>query len=246
MESEQLLLRALDNEGLYTLAGGLKAMSSLPRIFSFEVRDPDLSEIERTRQALQAWRCHGEVRAAVHHFHKVHQGKRQAGIVVFHVPRLAEVIAAKPGFFGPFGLTPAADPLEVLTTIEMEEQPVRLRGQGYLFSYPDYAVDWFVDADAHQRATGEFVKRKFISLPTYAREERGVVWAVPVDHAEREEDRAFRARAAAILAAYRSRRSSYIGEGKPGAARLLRDWYDDGAGWCSPRNVQVDSSPAPQ
>lgn len=238
-ESERLLLMALDNEGLYTLAGGLKAMSSLPRLFPFSVESPDLSEIERVRQALRAWRCHGEVRATVHHFHKVHEGKRQAGIVVFHVPRMGEVIAAKQGFFGAFGLTPSADPLEALTTIEMEEQPIRLRGQGYLFSYPDYAVDWFVQADEDQKATGEFVKRKFISLPTYARQERGVVWAVAEDHEERPEDREFRDRATAILAAYRERRARYIGEGKPGAAALIRDWYDDGNGRCSPRHVKI-------
>lgn len=237
-ESERLLLQALDNEGLFTLAGGLKPMSSLPRIFQFSVETPDLAEIDRVRRALNAWRCHGEIRATVHHFHKIHEGKRAAGIVIFHLPRLGEVIAGKSAFFAPFGLSPHADPLEVLTTIEMEEPPLRLRGQGYLFGYPDYAVDWFVAADNHQRATGEFVKRKFISMPTHAREERGIVWAVPEDHEEHDEDRLFRARAAALLEDYRQRRARYIGDGKPGVLALIRDWYDNGNGQCSPRHVQ--------
>lgn len=237
--SERLLLEALDNEALYTLAGGLKPMSSLPRHFQFSVEAPDLREVDEIRRALQAWRCHGEIRATVHHFHKIHEGKRAASIVVFHQPRLAEVLAAKASFFAPFGLSPHADPLEVLTTVEMEEQPVRLRGQGYLFGYPDAAVDWFVAADGRQRETGQFEARRFVSFPTHARQDRGVVWAVPEDHQETAPDREFGVRAAAILAAYRERRARYVGEGKPGVVALLRDWYDDGNGRCSPRHAFV-------
>jgi hypothetical protein len=237
--SERLLLEALDNEALYTLAGGLKPMSSVPRLFQFSVEAPDLAEVDQIRRALQAWRCHGEIRATVHHFHKIHEGKRSAGMVVFHQPRLAEVLAAKSSFFAPFGLSPHADPMEVLTTIEMEEQPIRLRGQGYLFGYPDAAVEWFVAADAHQRATGQFVARRFLSFPTHVRQERGVVWAVPEDHQETGQDREFAARAAAILAAYRERRARYVGDGKPGVVALLRDWYDDGRGRCSPRHAST-------
>jgi hypothetical protein len=237
--SEELLLKALDNESLYTLVGGVKAMSSGVKGLQFSVEKPDLKEIEEIRQALSVWQCNGEIRATMHHFLAVHEGKRSADVSVFHLPKLGEVIQEKAGFFAQYGFTASADPMEVLTTIEQKEQPVRLRGQGYLFGYPDYAVDFFVSAFEEEQKTKKFVPRKFLSIATFARPERGFVYAVPKDAEEREEDRVLRRRAEAILKEYRKRREMYIGEGKPGPGRLLRDWYDDGKGRCAVGQAKI-------
>jgi hypothetical protein len=231
--SEELLLKALDNESLYTLVGGMKAMSSGVKGLQFSVEKPDLREVEEIRQALSVWQCNGEIRATMHHFAAVHEGKRSADVAVFYLPKLGEVIREKAEFFARYGFTASADPMEVLTTIEQQEQPVRLRGQGYLFGYPDYAVDFFVAAFEEEQRTKQFVARKFLSIPTFTRPERGFVYAVAKDAEEREEDRVLRQRAEVILREYRRRREVYIGEGKLGAARLLRDWYDDGKGRCA-------------
>jgi hypothetical protein len=53
------------------------------------------------------------------------------------------------------------------------------------------------------------------------------------------EDTALKEKAGRILAAYRERRAKYIGDGKPGAAALVRDWLDDGSGFCAPRTRSI-------
>jgi hypothetical protein len=56
---------------------------------------------------------------------------------------------------------------------------------------------------------------------------------VPKGHEEREEDRAIKSRAAIILAEYQKRRARYIGPGKKGIVKMLRDWLNDGRDRCS-------------
>jgi hypothetical protein len=71
------------------------------------------------------------------------------------------------------------------------------------------------------------VERDFYSIPTFVAAERQFVWAVPKGHEESEEDRAMKSRAALILAEYQKRRARYIGLGKRGVVKMLRDWHND-------------------
>lgn len=89
-----------------------------------------------------------------------------------------------------------------------------------------------------QEKTGQFVKREFYSIPTFVAAERRFVWAVPVGHQERDEDRALKQKAALILAEYKRRRARYIGSGKPGIVNLLRDWFVDRRGFCASSNIR--------
>jgi hypothetical protein len=75
-KSEELLLKALDTEALYTLVGGLKPMSSGIASFKFAVKQPDLREIEEVRQALGAWRCGDELFADVRHFAQTYEDSK--------------------------------------------------------------------------------------------------------------------------------------------------------------------------
>jgi hypothetical protein len=86
-------------------------------------------------------------------------------------------------------------------------------------------VDFFVKAAEEQARTGQFVTRDFVGAATFARQERGVVYAVPKGHEVNEVDRAFQARLAKILADYKTRREKFIGEEKAGVVALLRDWF---------------------
>jgi hypothetical protein len=235
-KSEALLLKALDSEALYTIIGGLKPMSSGFASFKFSVEKPDLAQIEETRRLLSAWRCGDWLYADVQHFaaivddNKIKEKIRFADAVVFNRPALAGKIGQYPDFFAPYGITPSAHPMEVLMTIEHSQESPRWRGFGYLFGYPLYAVDFFVSAGEEKQRTGKFVERDFYSLPTFVAAERQFVWAVPKGHEEREEDRAIKSRAALILAEYQKRRARYIGPGKRGVVKMLRDWLnDDGA-----------------
>lgn len=249
-KSEELLLKALDSEALYTLIGGLKPMSSGVASFKFAVKQPDLREIEQARQALAAWRCGDELFADVRHFAQTYEDSktkelmRAAEAVVLNLPALSATVSKYADYFAPFGLTPHAHPMEVLMAIEYSQPTSRWRGYGYLFGFPPYAVDFFVNAGESEKQTGKFVERDFLSIPTFGAEKHHFVWAVPKGYVEQDEDRAIRARAAEILAAYRERRARFIGAGKPGVSELLRDWFDDGKGFCSPSNAMKPKAKA--
>jgi hypothetical protein len=240
-KSEEMLLRALDNEALYTLAGGLKPMSTVGSTVTFTVEQPDLTAIAERRRLLSVWRCGPDLFADVRVFRAINDGKRSATSEVFYRPALDAVLARHAAFFAPLGLTPGSHPMEVLTTIEWSERGPRWRGQGYLYGYPDYAVDFFVESGEAEARGGAFVPRDPIRVPTFGAtpERSNFVWTVPKGHQQNDADRTIATRAARILAAYSERRARYIGDGKPGAFALIRDWYCGGTrGPCSPRNAR--------
>lgn len=238
-KSEALLLKALDSEALYTIIGGLKPMSSGFASYKISVNKPDLQEIEEARQLLSVWRCGDDLYADVHHFAKTSpdpktkEEMRFAEAVVFHRAAVRDAVQQHAGFFAPFGLGRYAHPMEILMAIEYSSPGPRWRGQGYLFGFPDYAVDFFVQAGEEQEKTGQFVKREFYSVPTFVATERRFVWAVPVGHQERDEDHRRKQQAETILAEYKRRRAQYVSPGKPGVVQMLRDWIGDKHGNCA-------------
>lgn len=219
--AEAMLLQALDGEALYTLAGGLKPMSSGFVSSSIKVDAPDLADVESTRQILATWTCGGEIAAGLHHFEAVYQGSRSMEAVVFHRSALRNLLTRHSAYFAPFGLSPSSDPMEVVMTVEYAAPAPRLRGYGYLFGYPDYAVDFFVGASGIE----PLVPRDFFSLPT-VRGERRFVYAVPKGHEPNDADRALKAAAEAIHADYVARRARHIkGDSASGVLALVREWW---------------------
>lgn len=257
-DAEAMLLRALDGEALYTIAGGLKPMSSGFVSLSVKVDAPDLAGAENARQALAAFTCGGEIVAGLHHFAAVHQGSRALEAVVFHRPALEQLIDRLQPFFAPFALTRSADPMEVVMAVEYAPASTRLRGYGHLFGYPDYAVDFFVQASETQRTEeektgkGTLVPRDFLSLPTF-RGERRFVYAVPKGHTANAADEALKAQAEAVYADYVARRAKHItGDDPSGVLALVREWFDDGSGNVRPshagragRRAAVSGHPSP-
>lgn len=246
--AEEMLLRALDGEALYTIAGGLKPMSSGFVSSSIKVDAPDLAEAEATRQVLAAWTCGGEIAAGLHHFAAVYQGSRSLEAVVFHRPALKNMLTRHAAFFTPYGLSPSSDPMEVVMTVEYAATTPRLRGYGYLFGYPDYAVDFFAQASETQRleeektGKGTLVPRDFVSLQT-VRGERRFVYAVPKGHEANDADRALKTAADAIFADYAARRTRHItGESAAGVLALVREWFDDGTGDVRPSHAMRPTS----
>ncbi|MFQ5790473.1 MAG: hypothetical protein ACE5JI_08365 [Acidobacteriota bacterium] len=240
LKSEELLLKALDNEALYSFIGGLKPMSTFIE-FRIPLDDLDLAPLEETRRALTVWKCGEDLYADVHHFAEPHQGRLYAEAAVWNRRLLSDLILRHHPFFTRFGITPSAHPMEVVMAIEYHRGVDRLKGYGYLYGYPDYAVEFFAAAEAEKMRSHRSVERDIVSIPTYARPAGAFAWAVPVGHRENGADRDIRERAGAILEEYRARRKAYIGPGRPGVVALLRDWFDDGEGRCSPRNAKVMS-----
>jgi hypothetical protein len=246
--AEDMLLRALDGEALYTIAGGLKPMSSGFVSASMKVDAPDLADAEVTRQILATWTCGGEIAAGFHHFAAVYQGSRSLEAVVFHRPALRNLLVTHAAFFSPYGLSPSSDPMEVVMTVEYAATSSRLRGYGHLFGYPDHAVDFFVQASETQReeeektGKGALVPRDFVSLST-ARGERRFVYAVPRGHEANDADRTLKAAADGMFADYEVRRARHIkGESASGVLALVREWFDDGTGDVRPSHARHRSS----
>jgi hypothetical protein len=230
--AEELLLKALDSEALYTFVG-LKPMSSGWVSHRFKVDAPELGALERDREVLRALRSGEDVFATLQPFWRVFDGARFVDGMLYHRDGVARAVRDHARFFAFYGVTPSSHPVEVTMAFEVDATAQRNRGYGYLFGYPDHAVDFFVESEETTRKTKAFVARDFLHIPTFAAEKHQFVYAVPKGHVVNESDIQLKAHALPVLAQYRKLRAKYIGAGKPGVVALLRDWFDDGTGRCS-------------
>ena len=221
--ADEMLLKALDSEALYTIASDIKPMSSGFVSMQVKIAAPDLADAEVVRQILAAWTCGDRLVARLHHFSAVYDGARPLEGVVFNTRALRDLIGRRSAFFAPYGVTPSADPTEALLAIEYDQTSARLRGYGYLFGYPDYAVDFFARASDDEKATKQFTARDFVSLPTFAGERR-FVYAVAKGHVTNDEDRTLASRVDSVYRDYVARRAKHIGAGASGVVALVREW----------------------
>ena len=236
-KARDMLLKALDGEALYTIASDIKPMSSGFYSTDIVVANPKLDEAEDVRQVLQTWTCGGELAATLHHFAAIYNGQRPLEAVVFNLASVRRMLDAHGAFFAPYGISRSAEPLEALMAVEYDPSSARLRGYGYFFGYPDYAVDFFAVAADQQKKTGTLVARDFRSLPT-ARGERHFVYATPKGHQENDADRALKERVDRVFADYMARRARYVtNDDSSNVLALVREWFDDGRGVVKPSNA---------
>lgn len=208
IHSSSLLRAATDHEALYTLAGGLKPMSTGIWSSSFRVDEPDLTELRHARAALaplrnQLWYADIQV------FDNIHDGSRSAHAFIVHRAALSRMIERYNEFWSAWGITPCTHPAEIVAVVDRMPRPDRWRAYGYLFGYPAYAVDFFIQASlAAQdgRDVGPGKDRQFIHIPTYAADTGRFTYAVPLDHTQSAADEAIAREAARILAAYTEQR----------------------------------------
>lgn len=202
----ELLLKALDREALYTLVGGLKPMSTGFWQGRIDIAAADTAEIVRIRRALAPLR-NQTYYADVRTFATAHEGKRHVEAYVVHRAALAAMLRREAAFWSSLGITPCTHPAEIVAIVDRLPRADRWRAYGLLFGYPNYAIDFFVEATERAREPGAEVgpgkDRDFYHVPTASAVEGQFTWAVPIGHVERGEDRAIRERATAILAAYR-------------------------------------------
>ena len=167
----------------------------------------------------------------------MYEGRRPLDAAVFNLPALRRMLAEHQAFFGPFGVSPFTDPMVALMAIEYDTTSARLRGYGYFFGYPDYAVDFFAKAADEEKGSRTPVAREFISLPTMRGKGR-FVYAAPTGHQLNADDLALRAGVEKVFADYQARRARHIREGSSaGVLALVREWFDNGRGDVRPSNA---------
>ncbi|MCU0633243.1 MAG: hypothetical protein MUE41_00105 [Gemmatimonadaceae bacterium] len=238
--ADRLLLRAVDGEALYTVAGGLKPVSSdggtlRLRVYP-SVDRAALDSLERLQRIAAALTC-GDVAASVQLFaatfaERGGDSTRIADLVFVHRARTAALVARHQPFFATLGVTPAMRAEDVVHAVEHAARAPRWRGYGLLFGYPDAAVDFFVRAGIEGDSTKRLVPREFRRIDTWRRYPAAsgaeptlaaFVYAVPAGAAPDSGDRALAAAAEPVYADYRTRRAA-LGADTSGIVALLRAW----------------------
>lgn len=242
--AEELLLKILDSEVLYTVVGGIKPMSSGYVQMYIATDKPDTVTIERTRQALSALRCGDWFRTDLLMFRRVGTDKKRylEGVIVC-VPTYRRMVENYAPFWAGWGVTPHTDPFAAIVFAENDDTSARNRALGYLYGYPKPAVDFFVASMDEGKGEKKVTPRDFRQIPTFAAPSGQFVYAVPKGTPESPEDIGLRTEAGRILAEYKERRARYIGADKPGVIALLRDWFDGGNGQYSPANARFYGKP---
>ncbi|WP_298647098.1 hypothetical protein [uncultured Proteiniphilum sp.] len=240
---DSILQSALDYEALYTLLGNVKPMSSV-RLYRFPLANTDSVKqtsgdiVDRKKQGNHLDRLYA-IQQAVNRldfpdlkfvlvpYKSAQDSIRLLQLSIVRMSSLDSLLRVKESFFGQFGLVPGADPATVVSTIENADRYERYRGYGYLFGYPDYAVDFFVEAALESSKTKKLLPRKFFQIPVYARGAGSFTYAYPEDHTPTlATDSVIYYRSEKVLEKYRKIRNNYLNtDSTLRAYQLLQDFY---------------------
>lgn len=243
--ANDLLAYGLEHEALYTLLDTLKPMSSMGFPLSYaiakagEMKDGDRNVVDlssdSTQMAFAELTKWNNVLESLSNeefsFHLIpyrftYQGKRNLQILVCRRDKLAELLKDKAAFFAQWGFTANADPATVLTAMEFEERNDRYRAYGYLFGYPEHAVDFFVEASISEKETGEFVTRDFFSMPVAVGNTGYFTYATPKGYSPSELDSAIYNASVSTLDQYKALKPKYTDpNGQVNAIRLISDFW---------------------
>lgn len=240
---DSILQYALDYEALYTVLGNVKPMSSVT-LYRFPLANTDslkqtsadivdrkkqgthLDRLQVIQQAIKRLNF-PDLKFVLAPYKSAQDSIRLLQLSVVRVSSLDSLLRAKENFFAQFGLVPGADPAIVVSTIEHADRYERYRGYGYLFGYPDYAVDFFVEAAFESSKTNKLLPRKFFQIPVYARETGSFTYAYPEDHTPTlATDSVIYYQSEKVLEEYKKIRDNYLNtDSTLRAYQLLQDVY---------------------
>lgn len=240
---DSILQYGLDHEALYTLLSDIKPMSSLITFYYPIANDDSLKKtsahiLERSKHGAYLDKLYS-VQQALNRlnfpdlefvmipYQRAQGNKRVIQLSVLRISVLDSLLKARESFFGQFGLVPGTHPVVVTTTIENADIYERYRGYGYLFGYPDYAVDFFTEASYQANVAKQFQPRKFFQIPVHARKDGYFVYAYPENHTPAADvDSAIYYKARNVLENYEKIREKYMdADGTIRAYQLLLDHY---------------------
>ncbi|PZR28388.1 MAG: hypothetical protein DI535_07040 [Citrobacter freundii] len=231
--ADSLLATALDNEALYSVLDTIKPISSILslryKVNTDSLARPGTSERIDTvvlYQQLCRALSNDHVTFVAVPFRDLFKGEKTIEIYAVNLLKLKSKVREYSSFFTLFGITPESDPAQVITIIENAAKYERWRGYGYLFGYPDYAVDFFVDAGKSQDSTSKFVTRDFFQIPVYAAAEGHFTYAIPKGHQPGPADSTLYHQAVQTLDRYSEMRSKYVSARGMRALALWKDWQN--------------------
>lgn len=237
--ADSVLAFGLDHEAVYSLLDTLKPISSLKLLWYPIAKDSTMAEGEARvvkdlavldkidqYQRLCQTLSRGDCQFVLIPFNMTSKQQRSMEIYVVRKARFAAVLREHAAFFGQWGFTESSDPAVVLTAIEFERQPDRYRAYGYLFGYPPYAVDFFVESTLKTEAdpAKKLVPRDFFSIPVFAGKSGFFTYAMPKGHRPGAEDSTLYNKAAQTLERYKNIRSQYNSANGFRATALWMDW----------------------
>lgn len=222
--ADTLIMKALDNEGLYTVIGRLKSMSSVTGLqLSLaqkdssikgarnvsDVNSADLQKLKKYQRVINALQF-GDLKFTISPFKINQNGQRNMQINVYRRSLIDSLINANQSFYGQYGFVSGTSAEILINTTEYESKYDRFRSYGYLFGYPEHAVSFFVDAAISNDKTGEFVKRDFFQIPVYKNLKGHFVYAIPLESKPGQIDSALYKRAEYSLKVYRKLRHHHL------------------------------------
>lgn len=235
--ADSILGWGLDHEALYTVMGDLKPMSSLAHLYLplaadslhqdgdakvVDPQHPDLARLRAYQKALAILE-NDSLGFFIGPFAMAQGQTRVMQVLVYKKSTIKAMVERYQSFFGQFGITPETDPDVLIQVIEQAGKGNRYRGYGYLFGYPEHAVNFFVEASRQQDETGNFVERDFYQIPVFAGDQGYFVYATPKGYVPGQEDIELKEKAAILLEEYRQIRKKYLIEGRLMARKLLME-----------------------
>jgi hypothetical protein len=233
--ADSILLHALDHEALYTLLDSIKPISSV-KMVRYPIA-PDSTHkpvtVSQIKNPLYIdsldifYRLNDKLSGAEVAFVAIPfkaSDKEYKNVQMYAVRRssLQRVITEQSSFFGQFGITKNTPAQTVINIIEGTQAYERWRGYGYLFGYPNHAVDFFVQAGISQDSTGKFVERKFFHMPVFAGNSGHFTYALPKDYTPGNIDSALYHKANNKLMQYKLDREKWMGQKKLKTVKILR------------------------
>ncbi len=222
-EAAKLLLAALDGEAIHTLIGETKPFSVVASEPAGADSDARLAFLE---SVAKTYTCTDRVGAFARKL------DTKVELVVFRTATVKRVLDAHASVFTGLGGPDA--PRDLLAHVEAAAPDTRARALALLFGEPDVAAD-FAASQANAPDSGaEFDVR---NLPTWTTPIGGLSYRVakgtPLGQAEADLFAASRE----VIVAYDHKRSNFIGPFGEGAPAMLRTFFADDSGRCSPEST---------
>ncbi|MCX6240012.1 MAG: hypothetical protein NTY07_21120 [Bacteroidia bacterium] len=228
IKANEMLIKIMDNEGLYTLIGELKPISDIYFESPYSNDKDHLLIINNIRRALR-----GISNDNLSFGLQIRNYKGQYFFDLWILRKeLVEkkILEYRSSFFSN-GVRYDISLHDLLIKLEAGDFPNKRMVYGLLFGYPKYAVDFFCNPERFNEidnvGSGIGFDSKLFKIDTYD-PNGGFIYAIPKNQIPTKEDSVIYKKGKMILSDYKYRRSLYSSAGGVvDAIKLIKNWYKD-------------------